>query len=68
MLQVDLSPRQRVRVIAPWYAKGMVNKKTADNATKQVRLYPKEYGVLWRLAHRKHTTIAEIIRSLIKGI
>jgi hypothetical protein len=45
----------------------MVKKKTADKATKQVRLYPKEYGVLWRLAVRKHTSIAEIIRQLINA-
>jgi DNA-binding MarR family transcriptional regulator len=46
----------------------MVKKKPAEKATKQVRLYPKEYGVLWRLAHRKHITVAEIIRLLIKGV
>jgi hypothetical protein len=45
----------------------MVKKKTADKATKQVRLYPKEYGILWRLAHRKHVSIADVIRNLIKG-
>jgi hypothetical protein len=45
----------------------MVKKKAADKATKLVRLYPKEYGVLWRMAHRNHTSIAEIIRLLIKG-
>lgn len=45
----------------------MVKKKKAEKAIKQVRLYQKEYGVLWRLAHRKHTSIAEIIRQLIKG-
>jgi len=34
---------------------------------KQVRIYKKEHGVLRRLAFRKNTTIAEIIRLLIKG-
>jgi len=28
----------------------MVKKKIADKPTKQVRLYPKECGVLWRIA------------------
>jgi hypothetical protein len=36
-------------------------------ATAQVRIYKKEHGVLRRLAFRKNTTIAEIIRQLIKG-
>jgi hypothetical protein len=31
-----------------------------------VRIYKKEHGVLRRLAFRKHTTIAAIIRQLIK--
>jgi hypothetical protein len=45
-----------------------MQKKTAANkATEQVRLYPREYGVLRRLAFHKNTTIAEIIRLLIKG-
>jgi hypothetical protein len=44
----------------------MTKKKPAEKATKQVRLYPKEYGVLRRLAHRKHISIAEVIRQLIK--
>jgi hypothetical protein len=34
---------------------------------KQVRIYQKEHGILRRLAFRKHTTIAEIIRQLIKA-
>ena len=34
---------------------------------KQVRIYKKEHSVLRRLAFRKDTTIAEIIRRLIKG-
>jgi hypothetical protein len=33
---------------------------------KQVRIYEKEHGILRRLAFRKKTTIAEIIRQLIK--
>jgi hypothetical protein len=33
---------------------------------KQVRIYQKEHGILRRLAFRKNTTIAEIIRKLIK--
>jgi hypothetical protein len=44
----------------------MNKKKAADRATKQVRIYPSEYGILRRLAFRKNTTIAEIIRLLIK--
>jgi hypothetical protein len=36
-------------------------------ATEQVRVYEKEHGILSRLAFRKNTTIAEIIRLLIKG-
>jgi hypothetical protein len=35
-------------------------------ALKQVRIYQKEHGILRRLAFRKNTTIAEIIRQLIK--
>lgn len=31
-----------------------------------VRVYGKEHGILRRLAFRKSTTIAEIIRQLIK--
>ncbi|HKF95595.1 MAG TPA: hypothetical protein VKB96_13570 [Gammaproteobacteria bacterium] len=34
----------------------------------RVRIYKKEHGVLRRLAFRKDTTIAEIIRLLIKGV
>jgi hypothetical protein len=34
---------------------------------KQVRIYQKEHGILRRLAFRKNTTVAEIIRQLIKG-
>jgi hypothetical protein len=44
----------------------MAKKKPAEKATKQVRLYPKEFGILRRLAFRKSTTIAEVIRQLIK--
>jgi hypothetical protein len=33
---------------------------------KQVRIYEKEHGILRRLAFRKKTTIAEVIRLLIK--
>jgi hypothetical protein len=33
----------------------------------QVRIYQKEHAVLRRLAFRKNTTVAEIIRRLIKG-
>lgn len=33
---------------------------------KQVRIYEKEHGILRRLAFRKRTTIAAIIRQLIK--
>lgn len=33
-----------------------------------VRIYQKEHGILRRLAFRKNTTVAEIIRQLIKGI
>jgi len=36
-------------------------------AVVQVRIYQKEHGVLRRLAFRKNTTIAELIRQLIKG-
>jgi hypothetical protein len=36
-------------------------------AVVQVRIYQKERGVLRRLAFRKNTTIAELIRQLIKG-
>ena len=32
----------------------------------QVRIYKKEHGILRRLAFRKDTTIAEVIRQLIK--
>jgi hypothetical protein len=32
----------------------------------QVRIYKKEHGVLRRLAFRKNTTIAAVIRQLIK--
>jgi hypothetical protein len=32
----------------------------------QVRIYKKEHGILRRLAFRKNTTIATIIRQLIK--
>jgi hypothetical protein len=32
----------------------------------QVRIYKKEHGILRRLAFRKSTTIAEVIRQLIK--
>jgi len=32
-----------------------------------VRIYKREHGVLRRLAFRKNTTIAAIIRQLIKG-
>jgi hypothetical protein len=35
---------------------------------KQVRIYQKEHGILRRLAFRKNTTVAEIIRQLIKGV
>jgi hypothetical protein len=35
---------------------------------KQVRIYQKEHGVLRRLAFRKNTTVAEIIRQIIKGV
>jgi hypothetical protein len=34
----------------------------------QVRIYKKEHGVLRRLAFRKKTTIAAIIRDFIKGV
>jgi hypothetical protein len=44
----------------------MKKKRKAEKATEQVRLYKKEYGILRRLAFRKNTTIAEIIRKLIK--
>ena len=33
----------------------------------QVRIYKKEHGILRRLAFRKGTTIAEVIRQLVKG-
>jgi hypothetical protein len=33
---------------------------------KQVRIYQKEHGILRRLAFWKNTTVAEIIRQLIK--
>lgn len=46
----------------------MVKKKPAEKATKQVRLYPKEFGIIRRLAFRKNTTPAEIIRLMIKGV
>lgn len=49
------------------YDFNMNKKKPEETASKQVRLYPKEYGILWRLSHRKHTTIAVVIRDLIKG-
>jgi hypothetical protein len=32
-----------------------------------VRVYEKEHGILRRLSFRKSTTIAEVIRQLIKG-
>ena len=32
-----------------------------------VRIYKKEHGILRRLAFRKNTTIAEVIRQLIKN-
>lgn len=32
----------------------------------QVRIYKKEHGILRRLAFRKNTTIAAIIRKLIQ--
>jgi len=35
---------------------------------KQVRIYQKEHGILRRLAFRKKTTIAEIIRQLIREV
>jgi hypothetical protein len=44
----------------------MNQKKKAEKASKQVRLYPKEYGILRRLAFRKRTSAAAIIRQLIK--
>ena len=34
----------------------------------QIRIYKKEQGLIRRLAFRKNTTAAEVIRSLIKGI
>jgi hypothetical protein len=34
----------------------------------QIRIYKKEQGVIRRLAFRKRTTAAEIIRLLIKGV
>jgi hypothetical protein len=40
----------------------------AKDQIVRVRIYQKEHGVLRRLAFRKNTTIAEIIRSLIKGV
>lgn len=48
------------------YDRGM-QKRKRELATAQVRIYQKEHGVLSRLAFRKNTTIAEIIRQLIKG-
>jgi hypothetical protein len=38
----------------------------AKEQLAQVRIHKKEHGVLRRLAFRKHTTIAAIIRQLIK--
>jgi hypothetical protein len=40
----------------------------AKEQIKQVRIYQKEHGILRRLAFRKNTTVAEIIRQLIKGV
>jgi hypothetical protein len=33
-----------------------------------VRIYKREHGVLRRLAFRKNTSIAEVIRLAIKGV
>jgi hypothetical protein len=46
----------------------MKKQKTADKATEQIRLYPREYGILRRLAFRKKISIATIIRQLITGL
>jgi hypothetical protein len=62
--QVDLSPTHHVDVSFRRYDGSMKN-KAAEKATKQVRIYPKEYGILRRLAFRKNTTIAVIIRQLV---
>jgi hypothetical protein len=50
--------------IGPWYDKGMIKEK---EKLVHVRVYGKEHGILRRLAFRKGTTIAEVIRQLIKG-
>jgi hypothetical protein len=42
-------------------------KRKKELATYQVRLYEKEGAILARLAFRKNTTIAEVIRLLIKA-
>lgn len=34
--------------------------------TKNIRVYPKEHGILYRLAFRKKMTIAEVIELLVK--
>jgi hypothetical protein len=44
----------------------MSQKNKVKERVKQVRIYEKEHGVLRRLAFRKNTTAAEIIRQLIK--
>jgi hypothetical protein len=41
--------------------------KKRETASAYVRIYQKEHGILSRLAFRKNTTIADVIRQLIKG-
>jgi hypothetical protein len=52
----------RLHRFSAWYNQGMAKEQLAH-----VRIYKKEHGILRRLAFRKNTTIAEVIRQLIKG-
>ena len=46
----------------------MPKKKKPHEPLGQIRIYKKEQGIIRRLAFRKNTTAAEIIRKLIKGV
>jgi hypothetical protein len=50
--------------LGPWYDRDMAKEK---EKLVHVRVYGKEHGILRRLAFRKSTTIAEVIRQLIKS-
>jgi|NGEPerStandDraft_6_1074524.scaffolds.fasta_scaffold169034_2 hypothetical protein len=63
---VALSTPATCECLRPCYSYNMSQKNKVKERVKQVRIYEKEHGVLRRLAFRKNTTAAEIIRQLIK--